>query len=358
MLYHLLYPLHEVYSAFNVFKYITFRVFGAALTALFLSFILGHIFIALFKVKKVEQVIRSDGPASHVSKQGTPTMGGLLILSSLVLSTLLWVDLSNAYVWCVLAVTCLYGLIGFLDDYLKLTQKNPKGLPGKIKLLFQIIVAGVVSFWLYQQLPFNTNLTFPFFKNFVLPLSWAYIPFMILVIVGTSNAVNLTDGLDGLAIGPIVITAGTFLLLAYVAGHVQIAHYLQVVPVSGAGELSIFCAAMVTAGLGFLWYSTYPAAIFMGDVGSLALGGALGIVAVIVKQEILLIVVGGVFVGEAISVIFQVISYKWTKKRIFKMAPLHHHFELSGVAEPKIVVRFWIISIILAIIALSTLKLR
>ncbi len=358
MLYHLLYPLHDIYSGFNVFKYITFRVFGAALTSLFLSFLLGHLFIKLFRAKKVEQVIRSDGPASHSTKQGTPTMGGLLILSSVILSTFLWVDLTNAYIWAVLIITCGYGLIGFLDDYLKLSQKSAKGLPGKAKFFLQSIIALVVGIWMVHGLSLNTDLTFPFFKNLILSLSGAYVLLVMLIIVGTSNAVNLTDGLDGLAIGPIMITAGTFLLLSYVAGHVKIAQYLQVTSVPGAGELSIFCAAIVTAGLGFLWYSSYPAAIFMGDVGSLALGGALGIVAVIVKQEILLVLVGGVFVAEAVSVIFQVASYKWTKKRIFKMAPLHHHYELSGVSEPKIVVRFWIISIILAIIALSTLKLR
>ena len=358
MLFHLLYPLHEQYSFLNVFKYITFRVFGAGLTALLISFVLGHFFIQFFKGKKVEQMIRDDGPPTHFSKQGTPTMGGVLILSSLILSTLLWADLFNPYIWCVLLLTVGYGCIGFADDYLKLTKKNTKGLPGKLKLLFQTLIAMMVVIWLYQTSPAHGNLTFPFFKNFILALGGIYLPFAILVIVGTSNAVNLTDGLDGLAMGPIMTTSGTYLLFSYVAGHSHIAQYLQIAAVPGAGELSIFCAAMVMSGLGFLWYSTYPAAIFMGDVGSLSLGGALGVVAVIVRQEILLFLVGGVFVLEAISVMGQVISYKTTRKRIFKMAPIHHHFEISGWAEPKIVVRFWIISIVLAIMALATLKLR
>lgn len=359
MLYHLLYPLHETYSIFNVFKYITFRVFGAGLTALFFSLTLGPLFIRMLKGKKMGQVIRPEGPSSHASKEGTPTMGGLLILTSLILSTLLWVDLTNTYVWCVLATTCFYGLIGFVDDYLKISRKSSRGLSAKTKLLFQMLGALMIALWLYYQSPsFSADLSFPFFKNLVLSLSWGYIPFIVLVIVGTSNAVNLTDGLDGLAIGPIMTAAGTFLLLSYVAGHFKIAQYLQVVPVNGAGELSIFCAAMVTSGLGFLWYASYPAAIFMGDVGSLALGGALGVLSIMVKQEVLLVIVGGIFVAEAVSVMCQVASFKLTRKRIFKMAPLHHHFEMSGWAEPKIVVRFWIISIILAMIALSTLKLR
>jgi len=358
MLYHLLYPLHETYSIFNVFKYITFRVFGAGLTALFLSFLLAPLFIRILKLKKIEQIIRQDGPSTHSTKTGTPTMGGLFILTSLILSTLLWVDLTNPYIWCVLAITFLFGLVGFIDDYFKYSRKNSKGISAKLKLLLQIVIAAVVTSMMNMYLNIDTYLTFPFFKDLILPLGGGYIVLMVLVIVGTSNAVNLTDGLDGLAIGPIIIAAGTLLLLTYIAGHAKMADYLQVSAIAGAGELAIFCAAMATAGLGFLWYATYPAAIFMGDVGSLALGGALGMLAVIIKQEVLLIIIGGVFVAETISVIFQVISFKLTKKRIFKMAPLHHHFEISGWAEPKIVVRFWIISIILAIIALSTLKLR
>jgi len=358
MLYHFLYPLYEYVNAFNVFKYITFRIFGAGLTALFLSFIVGPSFIKILKIKQFEQAIRTDGPSSHFIKKGTPTMGGLLILFCTLFSTLLWADLTNSYIWCAIGIMVGYGLIGFLDDYKRIAQKNSKGISGKTKLFFQIIFALVVAIFLYQNVSISSDLTFPLFKNFVLPLGWFYIPFVVFVIVGTSNAVNLTDGLDGLAIGPVMTVAGTFLLLCYVTGHAKIAQYLQVMFIPRTGELAIFCGAMVTAGLGFLWFSTYPAAVFMGDVGSLALGGALGTVAVMVKQEILLVLVGGIFVMEAISVIGQVMSFKLTKKRIFKMAPIHHHFELLGWPEPKIVVRFWIISIILAIIALSTLKLR
>ena len=358
MLYKLLYPLHESFNAFNVFKYITFRTFAAGLTALLLSFVFGPAFIRFLKIKQFEQAIRTDGPASHLIKQGTPTMGGILILFCLIVATLFWVDLSNPYVWVVLGVTLTYGLIGFWDDYTKIILKNSKGISGKTKLFCQITFATLAALWMYQNQAISTDLTFPFFKDFVLPLGYFYIPFAVLVIVGTSNAVNLTDGLDGLAIGPVITVAGTFLLLCYIAGHAKIAQYLQVAFIPGTGELAIFCGAIVTAGLGFLWFSSYPAAIFMGDVGSLALGGALGTLAIMVKQEILLMIVGGIFVVEAISVISQVISYKLTKKRIFKMAPVHHHFELLGWPEPKVVVRFWIISIVLALIALSTLKLR
>ena len=358
MLYHLLYPLYESFNVFNVFKYITFRTFAAGLTALLFSFIFGPAFIRFLKIKQFEQAIRTDGPASHLLKRGTPTMGGLLILFCLIAATLLWVDLLNPYVWVVLGVTLTYGLIGFWDDYTKIILKNSKGISGKTKLFCQVTFATLAALWMYQSQAISTDLTFPFLKNFVLPLGYFYIPFAVLVIVGTSNAVNLTDGLDGLAIGPVMIVAGTFLLLCYIAGHAKIAQYLQVAFIPGAGELAIFCGAIVTAGLGFLWFSSYPAAIFMGDVGSLALGGALGTLAIMIKQEILLMIVGGIFVVEAVSVISQVISYKLTKKRIFKMAPIHHHFELLGWPEPKIVVRFWIVSIILALIALSTLKLR
>ncbi len=358
MLYHLLYPLSNTLNIFNVFKYITFRTFGAGLTALFLSFLVGPVFIKFLKEKQFEQAIRTDGPQSHFVKQGTPTMGGLLILFCMVISTLLWADLKNPYIWCVLFVMIGFGAIGFMDDYKKIIQKNPKGLRGKSKLFFESIIAFVAAYWIYHHVSISTDLTFPFFKNLILSLGIFYILFAMLVIVGTSNAVNLTDGLDGLAIGPVMIVGGTFLLLCYVAGHVKIAQYLQISYIPGAGELSIFCAALVTSGLGFLWFSSYPAQVFMGDVGSLALGAALGILAVLIKQEILLFIMGGVFVAEAISVIFQVASYKLTKKRIFKMAPLHHHFELLGWPEPKIVVRFWIVSIILALVSLSTLKLR
>lgn len=358
MLYHLLYPLSGELNVLNVFKYITFRTFGAALTALFLSFLVGPYFIRLLKEKQFEQAIRTDGPKTHFAKQGTPTMGGILILFCMTVSTLLWADLQNAYIWCVLAVTIGFGAIGFFDDYRKIIKKNSKGLSGKTKLFFQGMISFIAAYWIYKNVSISTDLTFPFFKNLIMPLGIFYILFSVLVIVGTSNAVNLTDGLDGLAIGPVMIVAGTFLLLCYIAGHVKIAQYLQIPYIAGAGELSIFCGSLVTSGLGFLWFSSYPAQIFMGDVGALSLGGALGILAVLIKQEILLFIIGGVFVAEAISVISQVASYKLTRKRIFKMAPLHHHFELMGWPEPKIVVRFWIISIILAIVALSTLKLR
>lgn len=358
MLYHLLYPLHVNYSFFNVFKYITFRTFCAGLTALFLSFLLGPLFIRILKLKQLGQVIRTDGPSSHAMKEGTPTMGGILILCCMMLATLLWIDLRNLYIWPLLFVTAGFGLIGFIDDYKKIVLKNSKGLSAKTKLLLQIFFATVVAVWLFKIHQIDTTLTFPFFKNLRIPLEGFYISFMVLVIVGTSNAVNLTDGLDGLAIGPVIIVSATFVLLAYIAGHAKIAQYLQVMFVPGAGELAIFCASIAAAGLGFLWYASYPAAIFMGDVGALALGAALGMLAVIVKQEILLVIMGGIFVVEAVSVIFQVFSFKLTRKRIFKMAPIHHHFEISGWAEPKIVVRFWIISIILAMISLATLKLR
>ena len=358
MFYHLLYPLHESFPIFNVFKYITFRIFAAGLTALFLSFIFGPYFIKILKLKQIGQVIRSDGPQTHFTKTGTPTMGGILILFSLILATLSWVDLTNPYIWCVLLITVSYGIIGLIDDIKKIKYKDSKGLSGKTKLFFQCVFAIIAAFWMYQYKHIDTTLTVPFFKHFVLEMGWFYIPFAVIVIVGTSNAVNLTDGLDGLAIGPVMITAGTFLFLCYIAGHFKIAAYLQLPYIYGTGELSIFCAAIVTAGLGFLWFSTYPAAIFMGDVGALALGGALGTLAVMVKHEILLAVVGGIFVVEAISVIFQVGSFKLTRQRILKMAPIHHHFEMLGWPEPKIVVRFWIISIILAMVALSTLKLR
>lgn len=285
-------------------------------------------------------------------------MGGLLVLFSLILSTLLWSDLTNPYVWCVMLITLAFGVIGFADDLRKIKYKNSQGVRGKTKLFFEFGAALLASLWMFQYVSLDTTLVFPFFKNVSLSLGWFYIPFVMLVIVGTANAVNLTDGLDGLAIGPIMISAGTFLFLCYIAGHIKIAQYLQIPYIPGTGELSIFCAALVTSGLGFLWFSTYPAAVFMGDVGALALGAALGTVAVMVKQEILLAVVGGIFVVEAVSVIFQVGLFKLTRKRLFKMAPIHHHFELLGWPEPKVVVRFWIISIILAIIALSTLKLR
>jgi phospho-N-acetylmuramoyl-pentapeptide-transferase len=358
MLYYLLYSLHTSYSVFNVFRYITFRAILAILTALFISFLFGPWVIRKLGELKVKQYIREDGPKTHLGKEGTPTMGGALILGSILISTLLWAELSNFYIWVLISTVGGFGTIGFIDDYRKLTRKNSKGLPGKVKILLQIGVALAAGAALYFYPTFKSTFSVPFFKDILPDLGIFYILLVIFVIVGTSNAVNLTDGLDGLAIGPVLITAATFMVLAYLAGNVKIASYLQIPYVSGAGELTVFCGAMVGASMGFLWYNTYPAQVFMGDTGSVALGAALGAVAIIAKQEILLAIVGGLFVLETLSVIFQVASYKLRGKRIFRMAPLHHHFELEGWAEPKVIVRFWIITIFLALIALSTLKLR
>lgn len=357
MLYHLLYPLYKYHTLFNVFQYITFRTIYAVVTALLLSFIIGPYVIKKLSLMQIGQVVRKDGPPQHLSKEGTPTMGGVLILLSIIIPTLLWANLTNPYVWLLIAVTLCLGAIGFVDDYKKVVQKNCKGLLPGYKFLWQFIVASGVALFLYFT-GFNTSVAVPFFKNVIIPLGWLYVPFAVLVIVGASNAVNLTDGLDGLAVGPIIIAAATYMLFTYLTGNVKIAQYLQIMYVPKAAELTIFAGAMVGASLGFLWFNSYPAQVFMGDVGSLSLGGALGTLAIITKQEILLVLVGGVFVVEALSVIFQVGSFKLRGKRIFKMAPLHHHFELDGWAEPKIIVRFWIISIILSLIAISTLKLR
>jgi phospho-N-acetylmuramoyl-pentapeptide-transferase len=358
MLYHLLYPLHVDYSFFNVFRYITFRTIYASITALLLCFILGPWLIRELGSHQIGQTIRRDGPERHLAKEGTPTMGGLLIVIAIVIPTLLWANLSNPYIWIAVFVTVGYGAIGFLDDYKKVIRKDPKGLSAKAKFTSQILLAGMAATLIYMDIGIQDKVSIPFFKKLNPRLGILYIPFIILVIVGASNAVNLTDGLDGLAVGPSIIAAGTYMLFAYLTGHVKIANYLQIPYVPGAGELTIFCGAMAGAGIGFLWFNTYPAQVFMGDTGSLSLGAALGVVAVMVKQEIVLVLVGGVFVMEALSVIFQVFSYKTTRKRIFRMAPVHHHFELKGWAEPKIIVRFWIISIILALLAISTLKIR
>ncbi len=358
MLYAFLYALHTTYSEFNVFRYITFRTLLAGLLALSVSFILGPWLIARLTALKAGQPIRSDGPAAHLSKAGTPTMGGTLILFSLTLATILLADLTNPYIWLVLGVTIGFGLIGFLDDYRKLSRQDSVGLRGKYKLLAQGVIALAAAWWLSAQPGFDTTLTIPFFKDVRPALGWWYIPFAALVVVGASNAVNLTDGLDGLAIGPVMIAGVTYAIFTYVSGHSGMAEYLQVPYVAGSGEVAVFCGALAAAGLGFLWFNAYPAQMFMGDVGSLSLGAALGIVALISKQEIVLAIVGGVFVIEATSVIFQVSSYKLRRKRIFHMAPLHHHFELLGWPEPLIIVRFWIVSIICALAALSTLKLR
>lgn len=358
MLYMLLYSLHTQFSVFNVFRYITFRAILAILTALIISLILGPWLIRKLQKLKVKQFIRNDGPASHLGKEGTPTMGGILILAAIIVGVVLWADLKNFYIWITLLVTISFGAVGFGDDYLKITRRNPKGVSGKKKFFLQGVLGIGAALLIYFYPMFKTTFSVPFFKDTMPDLGVFYIALAFFVIVGTSNAVNLTDGLDGLAIGPILITAGTLMVLAYLAGHVKIASYLQIHYVSGSGELAIFCGAIVGASMGFLWYNTYPAQIFMGDTGSVSLGAALGVVSVIIKQEILLALVGGLFVLETLSVIFQVISFKLWGKRIFRMAPLHHHFELKGWPEPKVIVRFWIITIFLALIAFSTLKLR
>ncbi|MEI6825929.1 MAG: phospho-N-acetylmuramoyl-pentapeptide-transferase [Desulfuromonadales bacterium] len=358
MLYHIFYPLASNVKLFNIFKYLTFRTIYAMITALIVCFILGPWIIRKLESLQARQVIRTDGPESHLQKQGTPTMGGVIILAAIVIPTLLWADLTNQYIWITLFITIGYGIIGFVDDYKKIVKKDTKGLSARQKMFWQIVLAGSVAVFLFLKPGFSEELFFPLFKKFHPDLWIWFIPFATLVIVGASNAVNLTDGLDGLAIGPVAINAATYMLFSYIAGHATLAAYLQIPRVVGAGELAVLCGAMVGAGLGFLWYNSYPAEVFMGDVGSLSLGGTLGTIAVLTKQEILLVIVGGIFVIEALSVIFQVGSYKYRGKRIFRMAPIHHHFELKGVAEPKIIVRFWIISIILALVAISTLKMR
>lgn len=358
MLFYLLYALHDKYTIFNVFRYITFRAILAVLTSLVISFLCGPWVIRKLQQLQLKQYIRDDGPSNHLSKAGTPTMGGALILFSIVVSVMLWADLANFFIWVAVLVLLGFGIIGFADDYRKVLKKNSKGLSMRQKMGMQIIVALVASLFLYFYPTFKTTLSFPFFKGFMPDLGMFYIPLVIFVIVGTSNAVNLTDGLDGLATGPVLISAGAFMVLAYLAGHVKIASYLQIPFISGGGELTVFCGAVVGAAMGFLWYNTYPAQMFMGDTGSVSLGASLGAVAVITKQEFLLAIVGGLFVLEALSVIFQVASFKLRRKRIFRMAPLHHHFELMGWAEPKVIVRFWIITIFLALLAFSTLKLR
>ena len=358
MLYYILYPLHSTYSAFNVFRYITFRAALAALMALLLSFLLGPRLIRSLAAMQMSQPIRKDGPASHSAKAGTPTMGGTLIILSLALSTVFLADITSRYITLALFVIVGFAVIGFIDDSLKLKRKSSSGLTARTKFLSQLAVSLVAVLILYRQPNFTSVLGVPFFKNIHPDLGLWYIPFAMLVIVGASNAVNLTDGLDGLAIGPVMTAAGTYAFIAYVTGHLKFADYLQIPYVAGVGELTVLCAAIVASGLGFLWFNAYPAQMFMGDVGSLALGAALGIVAVMTKNEILLVIVGGVFVLEALSVIFQVASYKLRRKRVFLMAPIHHHYELKGWPEPQIIVRFWILSIICSLVALSTLKLR
>jgi phospho-N-acetylmuramoyl-pentapeptide-transferase len=345
----------------NVFRYITFRTGGAIMTALLFVFLFGPAIIDLLRLKQGKgQPIREDGPATHFSKKGTPTMGGLMILSGITVSTLLWANWANWYVWIVLFVTLSYGAVGFYDDYLKVTRSTAGGVSGKVRLAAEIGVAALAS-WAVMSVGsagFSSSLTVPFFKNVVVPLGGLFVLLGVLVIAGAGNAVNLTDGLDGLAIVPVMIAASTFGLIAYLTGNANFARYLQIHYVQGAGELAVICGALIGAGLGFLWFNAPPAMIFMGDTGSLALGGALGAIAVATKHEIVLAIVGGLFVLETMSVIIQVASYKLTGRRVFRMAPLHHHFEQKGWKESTVVVRFWIISVVLALVGLATLKLR
>ena len=360
MLYWLSEYLQEYLRSFAVFQYLTVRAILGVLTALGISLLMGPWFIRRLTELRIGQSVRNDGPQSHLSKSGTPTMGGALILAAIFISTLLWADLSNRYVWVVLIVTAIFGAVGWVDDYRKVAKRDSRGLPARWKYFWQSIAGFGAAIFLYYtaQSPVETQLFIPFFKNFALHLGIFYIVFTYFVIVGTSNAVNLTDGLDGLAIMPSVMVAGALALIAYLTGHSQFAQYLQIAYIPGAGELAIFCCALVGAGLGFLWFNTYPAQVFMGDVGALALGGALGVIAVIVRHEIVLFIMGGIFVLETVSVILQVASFKLTGRRIFRMAPIHHHFELKGWPEPRVIVRFWIITLVLVLIGLATLKLR
>ena len=352
--------LAQFESGFGVFKYLTLRTILSVLTSLFISFILGPYLINHLTNKKIAQSIRDDGPEAHLNKIGTPTMGGLLILLSIIFSTLCWGDISNRYILVVLIVTFLFGIIGLIDDYRKVIHNNPKGLSPLYKYSAQSIVALATAIYLYQTaiLPVETQLLVPFFKDYVFDLSWLYVVLVYFVVVGSSNAVNLTDGLDGLAILPTVMVAGALAIFAYLSGHISFSNYLGIPYIPGVGEVAVFCGAMVGAGLGFLWFNTYPAQVFMGDIGALSLGAALGIVAVVTRQELVLFIMGGVFVVETLSVVLQVASYKLTGKRIFKMAPLHHHYELKGWPEPRVIVRFWIITVILILVGLASLKIR
>ncbi len=362
MLYPLFYPFADQFQVFNLFRYITFRSGGAVVTALLISFVLGPRLILWLRRKQSNgQPIRPDGPNGHLlRKKGTPTMGGFLILLALSISTLLWADLTNSYVWIVLLVTVGFGLIGFFDDYRKLTKNSHRGLSGRTKLALEIVLGALTCIAMAFVTPpgLANTLAVPFFKNLLFQFGWFFVPFGALVIVGASNAVNLTDGLDGLAIVPSMIAAGCFAIIAYLAGNFVFANYLQIHHVAGAGELTVFCGAMVGASLGFLWFNAPPAMVFMGDTGSLSIGAALGAISIVTKHELVLAIIGGLFVLEAVSVIVQVASYKMTGRRVFRMAPLHHHFEQLGWQEPTIVIRFWIIAWILAIVGLATLKLR
>lgn len=360
MLYHLLVPLAKFLGPLNVFRYVTFRTAGAFLTALLITLLLGPKIIDKLSAMRARQVVREDGPHSHLKKAGTPTMGGVLILLAVTSATLLWAQLTNRFIWLALLATLAMGAVGFLDDYLKVTRANSVGLRPRQKFAWQVAIGLAVGFYLYlfPSDEFTTRLAIPFLKRWMPELGIAYAAFGMLVIVGCSNAVNLTDGLDGLAIVPTLMAAATFTLFAYVAGHAVLARYLQVIFVRGASELPVFAAALVGASLGFLWYNAHPAQVFMGDTGSLALGGALATVALITKNELVLVVAGGCFVVEALSVIIQVFWYRRTGQRVFRMAPIHHHYELNGLPEPKIIVRFWIVSFVLQVISLTTLKLR
>ncbi len=360
MLYSLAIYLTQFYSGFNLFQYLTFRTILGVLTALLISLLVGPKMIRYLSRYNIGQQVRDDGPASHFSKAGTPTMGGALILVAIVISTLLWSDLGSRFVWVALFVTIGFGLIGWIDDYKKLALGNSRGLSARAKYFWQSVVGFTAAGFLYYSahVPIETQLIFPFIKNLVIDLGPGYVLLAYLVIVGSSNAVNLTDGLDGLAILPTVLVGGALGVFAYVTGHVNFANYLGIPYVPGVGEIAVFCGAIVGAGLGFLWFNTYPAQVFMGDVGALALGAALGVVAVIVRQELVLAIMGGIFVVETVSVVLQVASYKLTGRRIFRMAPLHHHFELKGWPEPRIIVRFWIITVILVLIGLASLKVR
>jgi len=357
VLYQLFY-LHHMMPVLNVFRYITFRSIYATLTSLAFALLVGPVLIRALRRLQIGQEVRDDGPQSHLSKQGTPTMGGVLISGSLLFSVFLWADLTNRFVWMVIASLLANGAIGFADDYLKVVRKRSKGLSARQKFSLQVGVALLLSLWFFYSVSGDTRIVVPFFKTLNPALGAFFIPFLILVLVGTANAVNLTDGLDGLAIGPTIVVSLSFVVISYLVGHHVFAAYLKVLEVPGAGELAVVMGAMVGAALGFLWFNTFPAQVFMGDTGSLAIGGAIGMAAIVTRQELLLLIVGGVFVAEALSVILQVSSYKLRKKRIFRMAPIHHHFELGGVSEPKVIVRFWIVSVVLALIALSTFKLR
>jgi phospho-N-acetylmuramoyl-pentapeptide-transferase len=361
MLYALLEPLSEIWFPFNVFRYITFRTACSAMTALAITMLMAPWVVARLRRNQIGQKIRSDGPPAHSTKEGTPTMGGLLIVAAIVISTMLWMELGNRFVWVALGGTVGFAVLGFVDDYLGVVHPRRRGFSVRSKFLGEILIGALVGGTLLAMSfsgSFDTRLAFPFFKELSPHLGLWYLPFAVLVLVATSNAVNLTDGLDGLATGSMLVGSGTYLVFAYLAGHVQIAEYLNILYVRDVGEVTVFCGAMVGACLGFLWYNCFPAEVFMGDTGSLALGGAIGTVALLIKQELALLLVGGLFVVEALSVILQVASFRLTGKRPLRMAPLHHHFEMSGWSEPKVIVRFWILAILFAMMSLATLKLR